>query len=185
MRSLKIAAPLIAGLLLTVIFGSIYGVAQQIERQGANDAPMRLASQLASTSAETGANADSAGDRVDLARSLALFSVIYDSSGAPVSGTGYLDGALATLPRGVINAARATGEDRVSWQPREGLRFAIVAIAAGPNVIVAGQSLAPSESRTDALGAFVFASWAGTIVLLAAGVGAVWFGRRLKPAPAG
>ena len=179
MRELRLGAPIVGALLITVIFGSIYVVAQQIERQGANDAPLRLASQLASTNGSPGATAGAAaGDHVDLAKSLALFYVVYDSTGTPVSGTGYLDGALATLPHGVIDTARSSGEDRVSWQPRPGLRFATVAVAAGPNVIVAGQSLAPSESRTDAVGALLLASWAGTIALLAAGFGVVWLWRR-------
>jgi hypothetical protein len=178
-RALRVGAPIVGAVLITVIFGSIYAVAQQIERQGANDAPLRLASQLASASSSTGPSTDSAAsDRVDLAKSLALFSIVYDSSGAAISGTGYLDGALATLPHGVIDAARATGEDRVTWQPQPGLRFAAVAIASGANVIVAGQSLAPSESRTDALGALVLAAWAGTLALLAVGVTVVWLWRR-------
>ena len=45
-------------------------------------------------------------------------------------------------------------------------------------LVVTGQSLAPSESRTDAVGALLLASWAGTIALLAAGVGVVWLWRR-------
>ena len=179
MRALRIGAPVIGAVVITAIFGSIYVVAQQVERQGANDAPLRLASQLASTNGSPGATAGAAaGDHVDLAKSLALFYVVYDSTGTPVSGTGYLDGALATLPHGVIEAARATGEDRVTWQPQPGLRFAAVAIASGANVIVAGQSLAPSESRTDAVGALLLAAWAGTIALLAVGVGVVWLWRR-------
>ncbi len=179
MRAPLLGAPIVGAILITVIFGSIYTVAQQIERQGANDAPLRLASQLASASPSTRTVTDSAaGDRVDLAKSLALFCVVYDSTGTPVSGTGYLDGALATLPHGVLEDARATGEDRVTWQPQPGLRFATVAVASGANVIVAGQSLAPSESRTDAVGALLLAVWAGTIALLAVGVGVVWLWRR-------
>jgi len=179
MRTLRIAAPVVAALLVTTIFGSIYAVVQQVERQGANDAPLRLTSQLASTTESTGISADvGAGSRVDLAKSLALFSIVFDSTGTAVSGTGYLDGALATLPRGVIDAARAHGEDRVSWEPRPGLRFAIVAVSAGADVIVAGQSLAPSESRTDSLGTLLLAAWFGTTALLAAAVGATWLWRR-------
>jgi hypothetical protein len=179
----RLGALIVEALLVTVIFGSIYAVAQQVERQGANDAPLRLASQLASTSPSTGVSTDlPPGDRVDLAKSLALFYVVYDSTGTPISGTGYLDGAFATLPRGVLEAARAAGEDRVSWQPRPELRFATVAIASGTEVIVAGQSLAPSESRTNALGALLLAAWAGTIALLSLGVGFVWFWRRRIPA---
>src|SRR4051812_25727477 len=88
--------------IVTALFASLYLVMQQIERQGADDAPGRLASHLASqmeASGDSGADG-SLPDTVDLAASDATFFVIYDGADRPVSGTGRLDGEPAAIPAG-------------------------------------------------------------------------------------
>src|SRR3954467_13677818 len=132
--------------IVTALFASLYLVMQQIERQGADDAPARLASQVASQLSGSAADA-SAADDVDLAVSDAAFFVVYDAAGRPVSGTGQLDGALATVPAGVLDQARRTGSNHVTWQTADGRRFATVEQRAGDSVVLAGQSLAPTENR--------------------------------------
>ncbi len=70
------------------------------------------------------------------------------------------------MPSGVLAAGRSSAGDRVSWQPREGLRFAVVEQRQGSRVVLAGQSLAPAESRIDTLGLLVLAAWLATAALL-------------------
>jgi hypothetical protein len=155
---------LVGAFVLSALIAGMYLTAQNIERSGADDAGQRLASQVASSQ-------DPAADvpRVDLAKSLAPFFVVYDVAGNPTSGSGYLDGVLASVPKGVITTAVAQGSDRVSWQPRVGLRFAVIAIADGDRVVLAGQSLKPSEDRIARLGLLLLLGWAGSIVVLAVG----------------
>jgi hypothetical protein len=165
MKRIDRLVPWIVGaFVLTAVIAGMYLTAQNIERSGADDAGQRLASQVASST-------DSTADvpRVDLAQSLAPFFVIYDTTGNPTGGSGYLDGKLASVPKGVITTAVAQGSDHVSWQPRVGLRFAVIAVADGDRVVLAGQSLKPSENRTDQLGLLLLLGWAGSIVLLAVG----------------
>lgn len=144
------------------MLAAVYLTAQHLERSGADDSPVRLASQVLSTPP-----ADPT--RVDLATSLAPFYVIYDADGTATDGNGYLDGALAQVPAGVITTAADRGDNRVTWQPRPGLRFATVEIRDGDRVILAGQSLAPSEARTDNLGLLLLAGGGASLVLLAIG----------------
>jgi hypothetical protein len=157
---------LAATVIVGVLFGTIYSVAQQIERQGANDGPERLASQVAGQLTGSAIDQVAPENRVDLSRSLAVFYVVYDSSGAPVTGTGFLNGSLATVPAGVLRAARVNNGNRVTWQPSSGLRFATVEVAAGNQIVLAGQSLAPSEARTAQLGLIIGLGWAGSVLLL-------------------
>ena len=148
----------------------LYVVVQQSERQGADDAPQRLASQVAAE-LEDGpdpASIASTSD-VDLAKSDAVFFVIYDAAGRPIAGTGTLDGALARVPAGVLDTARRSGADHVTWQPSAGLRFASVELKAGSDVVLGAQSLAPTESRIDRLGSLVLVSWAGVLLLIGVG----------------
>jgi hypothetical protein len=155
---------LVGAFVLTTLIAGMYLTAQHIERSGADDAGQRLASQVASS---TGTTADV--PRVDLAQSLAPFFVIYDTSGNPTGGSGYLDGELASVPKGVITTAVAQGSDHVSWQPRVGLRFAVIAVADGDRVVFAGQSLKPSEDRIAQLGLLLLLGWVGGMVVLAVG----------------
>jgi len=155
--------------IVTAMFASLSLVMQQVERQGADDTPSRLASQVASqlsgaggssgdSSGATSADGLAAGD-VDLAVSDAPFSIVYDAGDRPVSGTGRLDGALAQVPTGVLEQARRTGTDQVTWQLGDGRRFATVERRAGDRVVLAGQSLAPTEARIDRIGLLILAAW--------------------------
>jgi hypothetical protein len=145
----------------------MYLVMQQGQRQGADDGPGRLASQVASQLADSGTAAGaSSTDTVDLAVSDAEFFVIYDRTNHPVSGTGRLDGTLPAIPTGVLDEARRTGSNHVSWQTSDGRRFASVERRAGRDVVVAAQSLAPTENRIDQLGALILIAWACTLAVV-------------------
>ena len=156
-----------AAVIVTALFAALYLVMQQSERQGADDAPGRLASQVAAQLSDSGAAADeSTAQTVDLAVSDAEFFVIYDQANRPVSGTGRLDGALPAVPTGVLDEARRTGSNHVTWQTSDGRRFASVERRAGHDVVLAAQSLAPAENRIDQLGALILIAWACVLVII-------------------
>ena len=156
-----------AAIIVTAVFASLYLVIQQSERQGADDGPTRLASQVAAQLVDAGSAADaSSTGTVDLAASDAEFFVIYDRTNHPVSGTGRLDGALPAIPPGVLDAARRSGSHHVTWQTSDGRRFASVEQRAGHDVVVAAQSLAPAENRIDQLGALILIAWACTLAVV-------------------
>ena len=146
-------------LIVTALFATLYLVMQQVERQGADDAPERLASQVASQLAGSGAAAASTADDVDLAGSDAAFFVVYDSANRPVSGTGHLDGALATVPAGVLDLARRTGTNHVTWQAADGRRFATVEQRAGDSVVLGGQSTGTDRGASRSLGLLILVAW--------------------------
>ena len=162
---------LAAALIVTALFGTIYVVAQQIERLGANDAPQRLASQVANELDFGHPVAELSLGHVDISESDAAFFDVYNTRGVPSAGTGYLHGGLAHFPTGPLQAAIANGSNRVTWQDASGRRFATVEWKAGDRVVVAGQSLTPTEERINSIGLIVLLAWAGSIaVLIAVGV---------------
>ena len=166
----QLIAAVLAVLLSAAVFGTVYLVTQQIERAGADDAPARLASQVAAelTSGSTRTVDDAAP--VDLGRSLAPFVVVVNRTDTVTNGTATLDGVPPTLPAGVMASTRATGRDAVTWQPREGLRFATVELAVGSRVVIAGQSLAPSENVTDRLAMVIVGAGFATALAAVAGI---------------
>lgn len=176
-----------AAIVVTAIFVTLYAVMQQAERQGADDAPIRLASQVASQLQAGDTVVASSRDQVRLENSDEAFFVVYNGSGTAIAGTGMLGGHLAALPQGVVTA-QGGSKGTVTWQPRPGLRFATDRVQVDGRVVIAGESLAPTESRIDRLGLLIVAAWAATIVVLAiafaADQGLVSASRRRKTIPA-
>ena len=155
----------------TILFGTIYVVAQQIDRLSANDVPLRLASQVAAELREGQTTTLDAQPHVDLARSLAAFVVVEDAQGSATGGSGFLRGSLVSLPTGVLANAARTGQDSVSWQPEANLRFATVTLKVGNRFVTAGQSLKPSEDRVGTVQLLVGLGWLVSMLVLAG----TWF----------
>lgn len=162
----RLAIWIIGVVVATFTLGTVYVVAQRLDRQAADQTGAQLASQVAGELTSGSSATIDTMPRVDLAASLAPFVVVYDASGHPVSGNGYLDGRLAEPPAGVITAAASSGSNHVTWQPRPGLRFATVEVRSGNRVVMGAQSLIPTEQRADRLGLLVAFAWLGTMIVI-------------------
>ena len=109
---------------------------------------------------------------VDLATSLEPFVILYNSDGAPIHSTGYLDDAVPTPPAGVFAYLRTHPIDKITWQPRPGVRIATVAQRIdGPNpgFILVGRSLTLVQKQEDELRVGTFITWFCLMALLIAG----------------
>ncbi|HRH60235.1 MAG TPA: hypothetical protein PL045_06675, partial [Chitinophagaceae bacterium] len=101
-------------------------------------------------------------DSVDLSKSLGLFVTLYNSNGTPVQSTGILDGRLPQIPKGVLDFARSNKEDVLTWQPRKGVRQAVVVESTGNTdieFVMAGRSLQEVEINESNLVQMVFIAW--------------------------
>ncbi len=180
-RFIKIA-PIFFGsfIIITLIYGTIYATVQQSYRQSANDPQIELAEDITQM-LETGIEPSSViiGTKIDIdiARSLAPYVTIFDQSGTPIVSTGLLDNQMPTLPYGVFEHAQKSGENRITWQPREGVRSATVIVPfTGKTIsgfVLAGRSLREVEHRVARLTLCIFLAWAVTMVVLI--VGFIWF----------
>jgi hypothetical protein len=150
--------------------GLTYVAVQQAYRQSANDPQLQIAEDAASALA-SGASAQSVipTGTVNINISLAPYVVVYDASGHPIAGNGQLDGILPAMPSGIFDSVRARGgEDRFTWQPRPGVRSAVVVDqingtgAARGGFVMSGRSLQEVEYREsqltlEVLAVFIFA----------------------------
>jgi hypothetical protein len=175
---------------LTFVAGIVYGVAQQANRIGANDPQIQLAEAasrrldageaassvigLATLGQAAGAagaagSVGSAGSavKVDVATDLDPFIVVFDSSGAVLASGGTLDGHDPIPPKGVLASAGGQEWNAVTWQPRDGVRIAVVAVAWKGGTVLAGRSLRVVEDRIASLGLLVSLAWGVSLVALA------------------
>lgn len=165
---------LAAAVIVTLIFGSVYVAFQQEGRRSANAAPASAAAaQVQLLGSDTVPS-----PRLELTPDSGVFVIIYGSDDKPESGTATLHHVLPILPAGVLQTARTSGYDAVTWQPESGLRMAIVARSSAGKVVVAGQSLAPYEERDTMTMILLGLGWLGSILVLAAGYAAHGFSRR-------
>jgi hypothetical protein len=169
------------GLAVTMTCGIVYVVAQQTYRQGANDPQVQMARDIAAGLARGESVDGLVGSRtIDPSVSLAPFVIVFDAKEAVTRATVRLGGKTPVPPKGVLDAA-ASGENRVTWQPRPDARIAsvIVAVDGGHGgYVLAGRSLKEAEERVATLGLGVGVGWLATMIatLIAAAVVQRWAG---------
>lgn len=155
---------------LTLVFGAMYAVSQQVLRQSANDPQIQIAEDTAAAvSAGEPVSFFDSQTKTDIAKSLMPYLVIYDTNGAVVASTGMLNGAPLVVPKGVLQSALAGGEHRLTWQPQQDVRSAIVVIPVKGvfnGFVVAGRSLREVEKRESQTGTIALAAWFVSLVAI-------------------
>jgi hypothetical protein len=154
----------------------VYIAAQQIGRQMANDPQIQLAGDARAALA-AGASVESVVPtaQVDIRRSLAPWVTVLNDSGTVIASSARMRGEMRSVPQGVLDHARQTGEERVTWQPEPGVRMATVLVRVGgtpTRFVLAGRSLRETESRISQLGRLLAVGWlatlAGLLIVVAA-----------------
>ena len=153
---------------VTALVGVSYIIAQQMLRLGGNEPQIQLAQDSATRLAagEKPAVVAPAGT-LDVGASLAPFTIVYDDQGNILAATGQLHGQPPSLPGGVLDYVRQNGEDRISWQPEPGTRYAAVVervSGARPGFVLVARSLRETEKRIDVIGQLALAGWVGTLL---------------------
>lgn len=141
---------------------------QQSLRQGADDPQIQMAEDAAAVLASGGQPAMGTGE-VEIAKSLSPYLMVFDNDGAVIASNAVLYGQVPSLPHGVFDWVKRNGEDRISWQPRPGVRSALVVVpvnSTGGGFVASGRSLREVEKRE----AFALQAAAGVWAVLVVGV---------------
>jgi len=142
---------LVLAALSTVLALGFYAVPQTLLRQSLNDPQIELTGNLASE-IQNGASPQALipSHPVDMNTSLSPFVIAYDEHGHVLASSGQLDGVTPPLPAGVFDYVRQHGEERVTWQPRHGVRIAsVVRHISGGGFVLAGRNMREGEARID------------------------------------
>jgi energy-converting hydrogenase Eha subunit F len=165
---------------VTALVGCTYLAVQQNYRQNMNDPQIQVAEDGAAKLSAGGVPADLVNRNaqlVDIATSLDTWVAVYDQSGMPLEASAQLNNAPPQPPKGLFdtttwtklkNFTAPTGkETRVTWQPQNNLRQAIVLVQA-PNGywVVSGRSMRLTEERILQLSKNMFIGWLVTEVAL-------------------
>ena len=163
--------------LATMMCGLIYAEVQQDQRSGANDPQFQMAEDAAArlnAGAETASVVESAR-AVDVATSLAPFTIVFDRGHAVLATDATLDGGQPAPPAGVLDSARPSSPNAVTWQPRDGVRIAAVVVAWSGGTVLVGRSLRRVEQQESSAELIAGAAWLETVAALAvASVAAAW-----------
>lgn len=155
-----------------VIFGTIYTVVQQAQRNDANYPQIQLAED---TAAQIKSGSDpyiaSLNPPVDMRTSLAPFTIVYDKAGHPLSGSGYLNSKVPNAPSGILTAALGKTYNAVTWQPQKDVRIAAVTVTAKGYYVLSGRSL--TEVEKNETHTLQLTAIGGIIALVLLGIGAV------------
>lgn len=152
-----------AAILVTILSGLVYVTVQQSYRSNANDPQLQLAKDI-SYKLEKGQliNDLLQSDSIEISQSLSPFVVLYDNNGNPIRSTATLDGQLPRLPKGVFDFTRKNKKDVLSWQPRKGVRMAMVVESIQSSTIsfvAVGRSLEEVEKRENTLTMMIIVAW--------------------------
>lgn len=157
------------GITATLLSIMVYGAIQQYIRQSANDPQVQMAEDAAAKLATGTAPANLiTGDTVDIAKSLAPFTIILDKDGNVLASSGSLEGETPIPPRGVLTTAQERGENRITWQPEAKVRAAIIVKYfndAATGYVLVGRSLREAEHRTSSISLEIFLGWALTMLV--------------------
>lgn len=157
----------LSAVILGVVFTTMYVLVQQQGRMQANDTPTMLANQVAKQlDAGLGLNSVNMG-ATDLGNNPIPFVIIYDKTGKPVGGSGYLDKKLAVAPKDVLLHAASGHPNAVTWQPKDDVRVASVTVAAKDYYVLGGQSLKPTEDHAAHLLKLTALGYGVSLVVLA------------------
>jgi hypothetical protein len=149
-------------------------------RNGADRQPLRSAARAAGQLASGAPPGSVLPPTINMASDPAPFVIVFDARHHILASSGHLGGRTPALPAGVLAWVAAHGQDRITWQPRPGLReAAVIEPYAGlhPGFVLAAQSLQGVSGQQRTL------TWSIAMIWLAA-VAISFLIARLLPARA-
>lgn len=139
-------------IVISGVFLTMYGTIQQSYRQSANDPQIQIAEDSAQLLQQgIKPEAVTPGKQIDISQSLATFVIVFDKNGTPLTSSGLLNNQIPTPPPGVFEYTKQHKEDRLTWQPKSGVRIATVIKPYTSGYVLVGRSLREVEERENKL----------------------------------
>ena len=155
------------GFSITAVFLFGYVIVQQDLRMGVNDTQAEIAGNVDLALGEgTPYKFFNSANPVKIGKSLTPYLILYGLDGKPLGGNGAMEGNYPTPPKGVFDYVLSHKEDRFTWEPKPGVREAVVIRlhdGTSPAYILVGKSLTEVEKHIAQLSLLTQILWAGTM----------------------
>ncbi len=164
----------------TFVCGLVYIAVQQDIRQSANDPQIQMAEDGAVELSINEMPQALFAPKVNLITSISPFLITYNDNDLPIQSSGLLNGKIPVPPSGVFDYVKKNQEDRITWQPENGIRIATVIVhfkGQNSGFVLAGRSLREVEKREDSLMKQISLAW---IIMIALGFGMIIYKEKLK-----
>lgn len=166
----------------------VYGAVQQSYRESANDPQIQMSEDLAN-SLKNGGQVPTFASSKDVSATLSTFVMVFNKKGELATSEAVLDGKPPVVPNGVFdfiktglykpsilrpksffyNLSQTQGENRFTWEPKEGVRIATVLTyykgEKNSGYVLAGRSLREVEIREEKLEHHVAFAWIFTMAV--------------------
>jgi len=106
--------------------------------------------------------------KVEMSRSLAAFIIFCDEARKAVASPGFVHGQIPSPPAGVFDYVKRNGQDRITWEPENGVRIAAIFERYEGSIsgfLVVGRSLREIEKRESQVERIAVAAMRATWVL--------------------
>ena len=137
-----------------MMYAFIYFLMLHHIRASADELPLRITELLINRIEEQARpipQSFSEFERVDMQRNQDPITMTYDSAGVMQTTNAWLHGSCPSLPRGSLYYARKNSENRLTWQPEKGVRYAMVIVPfdyyGKKGFVAGGASLKEPEKR--------------------------------------
>jgi sensor histidine kinase regulating citrate/malate metabolism len=149
---------------ISCVLGVLYVVVQQEMRQTANDPQIQIAQDTAKT-LDSHRQITFSQESIDVSESLSPFIMTFNDRGILQGSEAVLDGVAPAIPFGVFTSAKQLGEDRVTWEPKNGVRIAAVVVPYTRGYVLVGRNMREVEKREDQLSKQIILGWMVTLLV--------------------
>ena len=154
---------------ITLICVLIYLVAQQTIRLSANSHQTEIARDYAAILTNGQDIKPLIPKRqIDISQSLKTYVIIFDSNANLLFSSAFIDGKTPLPPKSVFDYVKTAGETKITWQPKPGVRSAIVIDrfeGLHPGYILVGKSLKETELLEDRIFSIVSLAWIASVAI--------------------
>ncbi|HAO64515.1 TPA: hypothetical protein DCQ44_00870 [Candidatus Taylorbacteria bacterium] len=171
MNKNKILLGLILFVTSGLVFASIYAMVQHVLRMDGYDPQIQYAegtARVLSTGADPMALVPNSS--IDISKDLDVFASVYDDQGKIVVSNGMLNNTRPSIPAGVLDYTRVHGQNRLTWQPANGVRIAAVvqrySSTTTAGFVLMGRSLREVENRSMDILEMAALGWVGSLVFI-------------------